>query len=471
MDYTIRKSMFSLLFLLLAANVSVFGIEFFTNTSVTARTDLSAPNESADSVYGNLGAGLAHAMNDFRICWELGFNNEGIYPAPFMGTYYGDFTVDIVEAGLSYNKGAFGLRLGKLENKDFVDSPYALFISGKNHKAILAEFSYDDERFFFSDRWVGLNYDLSVGLYNSTDTSIYSDRGMVLKTYGLKFGRFRFGFQDASVFTGNYFDIDFFIIPAPGFFIQYIAKAPQRPWTKRGNQNSVLGFFADYQESNWSVYAQILVDDLNMNRFLIGDPNFNPDKIAFSFGGTTKTAAGLFGLFVGGATRYTFESIDGEYYSYTYYPGSAVNSDGSLAGIPLADEMIGFMHGENSLAIMGTWSRMVSAWSLGVTTEFTISGEKSPANPWHGGEIFGPTRWLDDPVLEKKISVTSSIGRAFGNLKLDLAGTIGWVWNELKLAEPYSPDNRGNKEKVWSPSKESGLLAQITFSGRFSFAP
>lgn len=471
MNIGTRKSIFVSFLLFLLAGAPVFGLEFFLGTGVTVQTVLSAPNEAANPLYVNLGAGLAHEVDDFRFAWELDFDTQGKYPQPFMGTYFGNFTVDIAEAGLSYNHGAFGFRLGKLENRDIINSPYALFISGQNHKAMLAEFSYEDEIFFFSDRWVGLNNNLSTGLYSSSDTTIYNDRGMVLKTYGLKFGRFRFGFQDASVFTGEYFDVDFFANPAPGFFIQYVALAGGRPWTEIGNQNSILGFFVDYRTQMWSTYAQILVDDLNMNRFLIGDPDYNPDKIAFSVGGTVQTDVGLFGVYLGGATRYTFESIDRYFYSYTYYPGSAINSNGSLVGIPLSDQMIGFVHGENSMAIMGTWSHDISAWSLGAAVEFAISGEKSPANPWHGGETWGPTHWLNDSLHEKKLSLTSTLRRTFGPFELNVAGTIGWIWNKLELAEPYSPDNKGNMEKVWSPSNKSGLLAQITLSGRYSFKP
>ena len=446
--------------------------EFVFGVAGTANTEAAASSVSANPLWGLGSAGFRHESGGFRLAWELGFTTEGVYPAPFLGDFYGPFAVDILEAGLSYASGPFYLAIGKLENKDVIESPYSLFVSGLDQRTMLADIRYDDGFFFFEDRWMGLNSKLMQGLYASSDQDIYDDRGAVLKNYGFRFGKLRVGFQDVIVYTGSYFDVDAFANPAPGFFVQYVATALGRPWTRTGNENSIMGFYGDYEGDGWTVQGQVLVDDLNLNRFINPSSYQNPDKIAITLGGTCDTSIGTLGFYVAGATRDTFESIDGEFYSYTYYPGSAVYSGGSYVGIPLSSNYIGYAGGENNFSSMATWEKTIGATSLNGSLEFSLTGEQSPANPWHDSEIWTDgTHWLDDPLLEKKIVLSSAASWRFGSLALTTSGRIGWVANRLELAESVDSNSDGNAEPMWKPSDSSGFIGALSLGLRYVFKP
>jgi hypothetical protein len=459
--------------LLLFPRLDLGALELKLGSDFLARSEPAASTPAANPAFIELTGGIRHESRDFSLSWELGFSSEGKYPGRFM-EQYGDFAVDIREAGLQWTQGPLSLRLGKLENRDAIESPYSLFVSAANHRTMLAEIAYDDGIFFYVDRWLGLNRNLASGLYSSSlPSGGYSDRdrGAVLKFYGFRLGGLRLGFQDAAVFTGDYFDIDFFANPAPSFFVQYVATAAGQAGTRTGNQNAILGFFADYEAETWSAYGQVLVDDLNANRFLKGDPDYNPDKIALAIGGRIRTSAGILGLHAAGASRYTFSSIGSEYYSYTYYPGSAITSAGNLFGIPLVEEMIGFSKGENSLALLGSWQGKVAGYGLEARLEFSLSGEKSPNNPWHDGETSGATRWLDDPLIEKAITLGINGERHFQRIFLSAGAKLGWVQNELGLTAAADTNGDGNAEPVWRPSDTSGFIGELQLSGRIRYGP
>ena len=466
-------------FVLCAMSTQTSALEFFTSSSLNITSQDAASTLNANLSFADLSLGFHHDGGGFRFGWELGVSGEGEYPSAFMSDYYKGLSVEIREAGLSFKKNGFGFALGKMENRDMVDSPYSLFVSGFDRKTMLAEISYEDDRVFFSDRWLGLNHNLSTtGLYVSGSSSgnyIYRDRGAVIKNYGFKLGRFRFGFQDALVFTGNYFDIDIFANLAPGFFVQYLALATGRPWTESGNQNSLLGFFADYAADRYYVYGQILVDDLNVNRFMHPELPQNPDKIALSVGGSTDTAIGLLGFYLAGATKYTFESIDHEYYSYTYYPASAVVSGTSTVGIPLGEEMIGYSLGENNIAFKATWAGSFDSIRLEGSLELSLSGSKSPANPWHELNTWSDggqgTKWLDDGILEKRAVLSFGAERHFGPIAVSASGGLGWVQNRLELTAVSAPYISGNLEPVWNPSMHSGVVAELQLKATVLFAP
>lgn len=460
-----RAAVASLLALLLAAR-GMSAAEFFLRGAGLGSTE-KASFSSID-----LSGGIVHESGELRIGWELGMDTDGTYPAPFLGDFFGDFSVDIREAGLSYGTGALSLGIGRLAIKDVVDSPYSLFASGAGLTAMTAFLVYDNAHIFFSNRWIGLNRNLKDGLFASTDPEIYDDRGATIKTYAVRFGRLRLGFQDAAVFTGDYFDIDFFANIAPSFFVQYVAKAPGRPWTRTGDQNAIMGLFADYAGDDWYAYAQLLVDDINLNRILNPEGSQNPDKIAFSLGGHLESPAGRFGLYAAAATKYVFESIGGRYYSYTYYPGSAVEYRGTVA-VPLEEMMIGYRNGENNLALRGEWSRGEGAETLSAFAEFVLSGSKSPANPWHEygnwREEGGGLRFLDDRVLEKRISIGAAGRARLGDFLFEARGALGWVGNRLALeATATSPNGDGNAEPIWRPSDESGPLIELSVGCRWA---
>jgi hypothetical protein len=300
------------------------------------------------------------------------------------------------------------------------------------------------------------------------------DRGADLKVYAIRFGKLRLGFQDTSIYSGAYFDVDYFANLAPSFFVQYVSQAGGRPWSRTGNQNAILGLFGDYEGEGWYGYAQLLVDDFNMNRFLKPSGTQNPDKVALSIGGHEDTEAGRFGLYAAAATKYTFEAIGGEFSSFTYFPGSAVDYRGAIIPVPLQDMMIGYVNGENNAAAIATWSKSGgNGLSFEASLEGVISGSKSPANPWHELHNFreGPqgARFLDDPVLEKRITLSAGGKAQIGNVLWQLSTKIGWAQNRLALVSVAADPYDGNQEPIWEPSAESGPIAELRFGGRIAF--
>jgi len=441
----------------------------------------TASTESANPLYVDLRVGLEHESETFDLDCELSFDTSGTYKAPYFGDYFGDFSVDIQRAGFSYNKDEWAVILGYTPLKDMVESPYSLFQNASGLPALGIEVRYEDDGFFYRDRWILLNKDLKTTLYTSSDRNIgslsedmdiYDDRGAVLRTYGIKKGNIRFGYQDSVLFTDEFFDFNYFANPIPSIFSQYIAKAPGRPWSRtEGDHNTIMGFFADYSDYYHYVYAQILVDDLNTNRFLNPSGPQSPDKIAWSIGGHKKSLLGTFGLYHAGATKYTFESAVGKYYSYTLYPGSVVLWKDTESPILVEDNMLGYLHGENNISFLGTWKGGLGNIDLGASVELSISGSKSPANPWHEYDNIDEegrcTRLLDDPVLEKKIVLDLESGLALGKLYFGIAGKIGYVANRLKVVAVSISDEDGNAQPIFEPSNESGFIGEISIFGRY----
>jgi hypothetical protein len=431
--------------------------------------------EAANRLYADGAFLFSHSAGPFSMSWELDVDNKGTYPAPFLANFFGAFSFDIQKAGFTYQTGPFNFFLGKLPLQDDIESPYSLFLSGTSPSVMTGGFRYESGRFSFSDRWVGLDLNTQSGLYNTPSTTgIYADRGVVLKTYSYRIGYLRLGFQDATVFNTSYFDIDVFANPVPSFFVQYVLSAAGRPNSRSGNQNSVMGFFADYRGEGWSAYAQLLVDDFNMNRFisLIMPVEYqNPDKIAWSLGGKVKLRLGTLGIYTAGSTKYTFESVREEYYSYTLHPASAILSNGVTVAIPLEDQMLGYVYGENNVAFMAVWSAPVAGMDLQTGLEFVVSGSKSPANPWHNGENWASlgTQLLNDPVLEYKTLLNVRLSRRFGHFTAFAQATVGYIANRLN---PKYPGDSGfavidnNYEPVFYPTAgDSSLVAEISLGG------
>ena len=463
---------------LLYAVLSLQGAFAFEISALMAAT---ASTEAANALYVQSELGMQHRTSNFGMDWLLSFDSSGKYEAPYFGSYFGDFSVDIERAGLSYTLGGMNLILGQTLLEDIVDSPYSLFQNASGINALGAEIQYEKDGFFYRDRWISLNKSLRTSLYTSSsrdsggiteDLSIYDDRGAVLKTYGIQKGRLRVGFQDAIVFTGQDFDFYYFANPIPSIFAQYIAKAPGRPWSRsEGDHNTLMGFFADYKEGVRYFYAQILVDDINMNRFLNPSGKQNPDKIAWSLGGQIRNSLGVFGLYHAGATKYTFESAVGKYYSYTLYPGSLVLWKGTESPIAVEDTMLGYQHGENNLSLLATWSGEVKSVDLGASLELSVSGAKSPANPWHEHDSLAEagycTKLLDDAFKETKIVFSAEAGLPLKAFYLGVSGKLGYVFNRLAATAVPISDEDGNAQPIFSPSGGSGLIGELSVFGRY----
>ena len=470
----------------------VMALDINLGLMFTAQSDAGKPTFTSEPLWGLFSGGIDQKMGDFELSWTILLYNEKEYPAEAIGGLTGASSYTLQDAGVRYEHNGIRLTLGQFANYDVVNSPYSLFISGTGHQATMAEIYVDHGDFFYLDRWVGLNHSLRQGLYYTgssidTDTSqyagtdtvanLYRDRGMTFKSYGVKRGPLRVGFEDALVYPGDYFNIDAFVNPGPGWLVQYAASAMGRPWTNNIDMNSMIGFFADYTTNNYYAYAQVFIDDLVADKIFYPNKLYcAPNKLAGSLGGTVNTRAGTFGLYVAGATRFTFESVGNKFYSYTYYPGSAVVYGDELIGIPTEELMVGYVNGENNFSSMVTWQKTLPIAKLSGSLEFKLTGEQSPANPFHDQVGVGPNdwfRWLDDPVLEKKLTVKAQASRSFGNFSVWCNGTAGYVWNRLALVMVTSADSdvgtdgkpKGDadgSEPLWRPSDQSCFFGALT---------
>ena len=294
---------------------------------------------------------------------------------------------------------------------------------------------YENESLFYETRWIGLNHDSKVKLSYDTDNT-YPERGANYKTYGIKFGNYRFAYQEAAVYYDEYFNFEYFSNPIPNFFIQYTTISSGKPWTHGNNANAIMGFMLDYRDENKYLYTQILVDDFNMNRFLNPDGTQNPDKLAWSIGADFYTEYGRFGLHHGGATKYTF-SAGGltDSYSYTYYPDVVYNYDGYKA-ISAKDNYIGYIHGENNLSFMiDYYNQFAKDLEYSASVEYSITGSQSPIDPWHENSTYEEgTHLLDgDEYLEHSLIFKNNIDMKFKHFDLGFGFSIGQIKNKLAL--------------------------------------
>ncbi len=427
--------------------------------------------------FQSLDLAMVHESENFGFNLDMAALNDGLYMTNFAAQLQLGYYFMLKSGGVSFTAGPLSIRAGKLAHHDAIESPYSLFISSNGNSSVLADISFDDGLFFFTTRWLGLNYLSALG---------YPDRGAVYKTIGIRWGEFRGGFQDAVVFTGRFFDAGYFLNPISGFIIQMSSTQPGSPWQQADNANGLMGLFFEYDHAaadlspirGWSAYAQILVDDINGNRFLHPEDYQNPDKIAWSIGGGLRTDFGDFGLFHAGATKYTFQPFGSAGYNtdygYTYYPAASfIRIGGIETPIPLEQNYIGYLHGENNLAFMATYSGAWFEFETKAALEFLISGSLSPANPWgvydnweDGGQ---GTHLLDDPLLEKRLTFSLSVERDFSDWRFGIDVKMGYAWNALVLAQiPEEFVAPENDIPMFVPSNTDLLIAQCAFRVKYA---
>ncbi len=448
---------------------------------------------SESPYFHDLVVGLEHRDEVFFVSAYLVATNDDRYYSTH-SLYWSNHFFQIENSGVGVTLGPLRFRGGRLAHFDVLEAPYSLFVSSRGISAPMVELAYDDGLFFYLTRWIGLT------MYSAL---AYPNRGAVVKWYGLDFGEFRFGFQDSVVFTNRIFDFEYFASPIPGFFTQYTQTSVDAPWRKSGNDNSIMGFFAEYAADAWDLSAQLLIDDANSNFIFSPDGPQNPFKIAWMLGGTLDTAVGAFRFDHAGATKYTFQPAGGPGYlvpyGYTYIPDTDYESAGQTRAIPNQDNYIGYPHGENNLAFRVGWDHAVTFPALGAvgrgpstaaavppaqllslaaSLEYRISGSKSPANPWHDylwyTEDGEGSRLLDEDVLEHRLLLTLAAGGELQSelppflrpsLHLELTG--GFVANPLDLRDPVLHIGaRENRAPIFSPTSgvEPVFNATLTLS-------
>ena len=450
-------------------------------------------NQVPETVALATGTGLEHTVGDFTFTWLVSADTLGLYPAPFHGDYFGNLALDIDLAGVNYSGTPWFMRLGKLPGFDIVNSPYSLFINGSGLAVPGLTFGYEDERFLFRQQWMYLGEDSQYDWY---------DRGAVQKTYALKLGTFRFGFQDVAVTSNTVLDPLDFILPAPSFLVQYVALAPGRPWTREHteetNKNSIMGFFADYDAGSWYAYAQLLIDDLNANFIFKPDGAQNPSKIAVSLGGYYEVPGlGRIGAFLAAAQKYTFEPFGhgpesdpvNYQYSYTLYPASAYWYNDAWYGINVESNMLGYRNGENDLSVCLSWEgspwksgRILSLLTASSELEFSVTGSQSPGNPWHeyiywddpeDGYVLGEptTAFLDDPRLRYRLRLKGKFILPIRDFSLRADYLLGYEWNRMELdteAAHVDEFNPVNGQPIWRPGTSHGSLVELRLTAMYT---
>jgi hypothetical protein len=487
MKYSIGVALLSALCMAasLSAQTGLGGAElpaFSAEPALDTTFDLSASWDGRLSTQ-ELGV-ISLSSPSFALVASLAFKNDGKY-APAQANLaegnLGNLYFLLPAGGVAFSGAGFELRAGRLPHRDVVDSPYSLFVNGEAKTVMLTELSYNSEGFFYWSRWVELNS--RSGMKTPAFPDGFPDRGANIKAYGLRYGEFSFGIQDAAVYVGRSFDLEYLLNPAPQYAVQYFRDTAGRPWATGADENDLLGFFGQWKGAMQSAQFQVLFDDFNLHFLLPKTPN-NPWKAAWSLGWTIDTEIGKFSLWQAGATKYVFEPTygkPGREYGYTYYPDSIFDYSKAFAGnykaIDIADQMIGYSKGENNLALRGDWSGSPGGWPAWAYLEFTLSGSKSPTNAWQEDSWHRNqgTVLLGEAVLEKKLLTGFKLSKRFGALACYASATIGYAWNALVLGpvtplldNPIAPENDlapYNAIWIWKPSSTNKALFSLTLGG------
>lgn len=455
---------------------------------ISLGSSLHAGGKGLNPVWLNLEGGAAYKSKGFTFDMLLKADTSGLYTQPFHGNFFGNFDVQIAHGFISYENEYLNLTAGSKPSIDVVNSPYSLFINGSGVTIPGLTLTYLNEHFMFHEQWMLLGKD-----------SVYDwpDRSAVFKTYAVKINKLRLGFQDSAVAAGTIFDPLDALIPAPSFLIQYIALAPGRPWTADisipgTNKNSIMGFFADYTADTWYAYSQILVDDLDMNRFFDPNGTLNPDKLAFSLGGHYDTQTGSrLSAYVGLSQKYTFQAFGDSHtntmYGYTRWPVTAFGPiNGVWQEIPIEDNMIGYKNGENNLSIQLGWeghlfdgSKTFKELKSKFTCEFSLTGAQSPGNPWHeyawwqeavnGQNGILATEFLDGR-LRTRIRLRADSTMPLGKFLLNLGFSLGYEWNSMVLEPVIGGIENINDQPILRPGNEGKFLGSLSLSVKYMFS-
>ena len=453
-----------------AEDSSLFELEFTGAQTVTT--------EGYSRQFQHIGVLGRIAVPPVLVLGELHLQNDDRYSEGHEGGYWLGANGTLEQGGLEVDLAPFSLRAGRFTFSDEVSSPYSLFVSSEDLGAMQLAFDVRTSRLFYSTRAIELTRDSARG---------YPDRGATIRNYGIKLGDLRVGFQDVIVYADRVFDPEYFLNPTPGFLLQYLKRSPGTPWATDFNHNSILGFFVDRDRADSYLYGQILIDDINFNRFIPRDDLvWNPDKIAWSLGGTRSFGFGTVGLYHAGATMYTFQAYGGgrigtatdTRYGYTYYPDVEYDLHGEPRVIRLKDNYVGYLHGENNLAFMATYetdlrpARLVPLVSLSSSLELTISGSKSPANPWHEYNDFREygegTRLLDEERLETRVMARAAVSAPVAGWRLSGELGLGFVVNELELVDvPPELAGPNNEIRYFSPGTTNRPIASLRLSASY----
>ncbi len=419
----------------------------------------------------------------FDVMASLSLDRDGKYGAALAdipgGNLYGFYAL-LDEGGVRARLVGAQVELGRFRFQDEVDSPYSLFVNSNGISGPGMAISYAAGSFFYNSRWIGLNHDSMAGISEAWPSG-FPERGATIKSFGLEIGEMRFGFQDAIVYAGRWFDFEYFLSPLPMYATQYVRGTGGAPWAASYDDNTIMGFFWTWNRPGaFSCLAQVLVDDIGFGGILDGWP-LNPWQLAAGLGGRMETQAGSFGLYAAMATKYCFEPSSAnsstDAYGYTWYPDTRFTSywqdiaSTVTSPISVEDNEIGYKYGENNLAIQVDWKGKLGPVDATALLEFRLSGSNSPANPGHDDAsiLSEGTKWLDDAVLEKRIVLALAVSKAFGPLRIYGNVLGGYALDALTLRAAEGTSTGANSAWIYSPAAGTDkALFSISVGGRYA---
>lgn len=467
------KSLYSLIFCLFVA-VGAFGQ---TSAQLSGLGRFEVKYDGIPSTRELFGLASESSLMDLSA--KLSVNSDRRYGADIAnfreGKNFFDNYILIEEGYTTVHLSSLDLTAGRTSQRETFDSPYSLFLNSRGHSAPGMIVQYADAHFAYESRWVELNRRSNFGKVsqtppawanagNRTDGTGFPDRGANLKTIVLKFGTMRFGIQDAAVYTGRSFDFEYFLNPIPEYFTQYFKTTEGRPWTAKGNENNLIGFFWDWKEPTFIVGAQVLIDDFSLHFAMPDRVPDNPWKAAWTLGGQFKTSLGQIGFHHAGALKYTFAPITTQQgseavsaYGYTLFPSNSYFAEGEFRPLSIEDNALGYLHGENNLALMVTWANTIGRQvAVASQLEFVVAGTASPTNPWHDATRSAEvgTHWIDESPLARTVRLTTDIRWVLGDWELYSLSSFGLEGNILKLSDPRTSTGSSldRWEQLWRPS-------------------
>lgn len=466
-------------------------------------------------IYHELGLQAIYDSGPFHMSMDFAVRNDDKYVSAEPVTMMG-YRFDFREGKIALNLDPVLLRGGRIAHRDELQSPYSLFISSWAPASVMLELAYEDSYFFYKSRWIELtrnsrNFQQRIPVYEwepdngnveqdpptwpppGGDGDVLGyfwdpvDRGANYKVYGVKFGDWRFGFQESVVYINQAFHPEYFFSPLPLYFTQLFNTEGDMPWVQRDDENLHMGFFVDRTVPGSWTYFQFLMGDINLN-FLTTQTRRHPQKWAWSFGGTRDTRLGRFGFYHAGATKYLFaatttrsDNYSTQRYEYAYWPGVEFPYKDTLNPIDYRDNYIGYLYGENNLAFMFTWENQVEEWWVDAMAEFVVSGSKSPANPWHErrrhpahfGQSNAPhyIHLLDESPLEWTVRLGTSVTRSFGPWDLTASAMLGAVFNELEVTPVLDEQTQDPLPEpgIYKPGDQNRLLFEFFVGLQYNF--
>ncbi len=321
------------------------------------------------------------------------------------------------EGYFEYRGQNLQIDVGVKQNRVGPASFYNLFLSenGFSYPTVRVSWKDETQKIAVETLWAGLRP------FATDDRPI---KGLIYRKLALlPFDGLEVGYEESVLFLNRYFDPYYYFVPIPIPGIQEFWHL-SAPWGVSSNQlddNSMVGAYAVLRGKEWRAYAEILVDDINMNRFISPEGYQNPDKIAFLVGFSGRSNPVKFTVEVAGATAFTFERTHPDRpYEYVFFEGS---------NYPIEKNMIGYKYGENNIACTIDFEYSFSDWSFNLNWESVIFGTRTPSRPWHGRPKPNSTKWLIgqiESVSTLKAGATYRLSNLFSIFKdVFLSGVVG----------------------------------------------